>query len=1206
MPLFKDLDPIHLPLEGIHLIEASAGTGKTYTICSLFIRLIVEKGLSVSDVLVVTFTNAATDELKERIRVRLQESIEAFQSGSHEDPFIRALVEKQEDPVLAVERLQEALRQYDEAAIFTIHGFCQRMLVDHAFETGDPFDTELIEDDTLLREEVIFDFWRRHLYLAPPELVHYMMEKRIGPATLLGLSRYAQIHRQVRIIPPMNPPEMAALRAFRQRLSNLKDAWSATRGEVVQILLNAGLNGTLYGTTTPQPEGSTKRERIVSELSARMDHFVSSPGLFPPFRGFEKFTSRFLAASMKKGLTAPEHEFFQISQQLADAAHALQEEMDQWILFFKSALFRTMATELPLKKEKLNARSFDDLLTRVRDALHGPTGKAFARAVRAKFRAALIDEFQDTDEIQYAIFQILFENEKAPLFLIGDPKQAIYAFRGADIFTYMKAAERIEDRRTLRRNWRSESGLIAAINCIFSRKGAPFLYKNIPYSPVAPGREEPRERLRLTGGSNPPLRLWLLEDKEAASHSRPLPKGRAAQLITRALKREISKLVHLGRTGKAFVGDKPLGEAHIAVLVRKNREARLVQQALGQAGIASVLHSTGNLFDSVEAMETERVLRAIAEPDNEGLIRAALSTEILGFSGENLDLLSWDEEAWERILHRFREYHKTWRLRGFISMFRSFTARENVRTRLLALPGGERSLTNLLHLTEVLHRESFRRNLGITGLLSWLGNQRDPALPRLEEHPLRLESDEAAVRVVTIHKSKGLEYPVVFIPFMWDGSEIRDEAWTFHDHNDRFQLTLDLGSPEQETHRALAQQELLAENLRLLYVALTRAKNMCYLVLGRISGSETSALAYLFHGPRRVDPENVMEATASRYLQLDAPEVARDLKTLVHEAKGNIGLESLSQETFEGSTTPSEPEGQLACRRFSRKIGSDWKVSSFSSLVSGKETHAEVPDYDLAPAEESPGVAEGQTAQGIFSFPKGARAGTFLHDVFEHLDYTDKTPDRGETLIAHKLSQYGLESSWAETILQLVARVLCTPLMPGLMLSNIEKKDRLNELEFHFPLRRIRPESFRAVFTGDTGDNSLSEFPETIERLRFSPTRGFMKGFMDLVFRWKDRFYLVDWKSNHLGEHLKDYGQDSLRSVMRKEFYILQYSIYILALDQYLRLRQPGYTYENHFGGVFYIFLRGVDPEKKGDYGIYRDLPPPERILALRRALMDS
>jgi len=616
-------------------------------------------------------------------------------------------------------------------------------------------------------------------------------------------------------------------------------------------------------------------------------------------------------------------------------------------------------------------------------------------------------------------------------------------------------------------------------------------------------------------------------------------------------------------------------------------------------------------------MEVERVLYAVVTPHNPNSLKSALTTDMIGLTGEDLDALLTDEKGWEGWIVKFKEYHDLWNRQGFIRMFRTLLLLEDVLPRHMSFSDGERRNTNLLHLGEVLHQVSVEKNLSMEGLAQWLSQQRDPETPRLEEHQLRLESDENAVKLVTVHKSKGLEYPIVFCPFTWDGSRMRDgnAPFTFHNEAEQNRLTLDLGSEDMKKNRSLAEKELLAENLRLLYVALTRARSRCYLVWGRFNQAETSAPAYLFHGPISPNRKDVVDATAKRCALLSEQDMLVELNRLSQKSAGSV---SVTEMPLNGGKphvlSAHEKNVSLSCLQFSAKIDKQWRISSFSSLIYGLSHGEEIPDRDEADTlEVSDRVTleesdTGEKHRDIFSFPKGAHAGTFMHDLLEHLDFEEKNPVRVKALVADKLKEYGFEDLWQETLCRMIQKLIEAPLGPereGLTLSCIGNQDRLNELEFYFPLKTISPERLQKIFQSRPRAHIPPSFPVTVSRLQFAPTRGFMKGFMDLVFRFKGRFYLVDWKSNHLGDRLEDYASQSLSPVMEREFYILQYHLYTLALDLYLGTRLPGYRYEDHFGGVFYIFLRGVEPEKGTDYGIYRDLPSPVLIEELRKAFIE-
>ncbi|MFC1895355.1 exodeoxyribonuclease V subunit beta [Thermodesulfobacteriota bacterium] len=1189
MSIVEQFNLLDSPLEGTNLIEASAGTGKTYTIAGLFLRLILEKRLSVNEILVVTFTEAATGELKDRIRSKLREAVRALSGEPTEDAFLTALVKRHESSQTALEHLKVALRTFDQAAIFTIHGFCRRMLYENAFESSSLFDTELVTEQESLKREIVDDFWRKNFCTASPLFVNYAINSKTNPDNLFALLRNRAGQPYLKIVPQVEITDSSPEeKEFQECFKEVRESWQSARVEVERILLtDEGLNRQRYG-----------KARIRVWIQAMEDYVHSGENNPLLFEGFEKFSASEIARSSRKGHTPPAHSFFELCEELIEKQAGLQRVFEKRLLALKGELFHYVKDELSKRKEEKNIQSFDDLLLRMHRALEEEGGEELAGALRMKYRAALIDEFQDTDPIQYAIFMRIFGTQESILYYIGDPKQAIYGFRGADIFAYMAASRDVQFIFTLGENWRSEPDLITATNAIFSNADRPFVYDQIPFQPATPAAKRQPEYLSLGGKSGPPLQLWLADAGT---------KRKAYESIPKAVAAEISHLLSLGKSKAAILTKNPLRESDIAVLVRTNAEARMIQDALLALRIPSVLYSTGNLFDSHEALELERVLAGIAEPNSEKLLKAALSTDMIGVKGEELVRLLIDETGWEKWLVQFRAYHDRWNERGFVQMFRYLLLDEKVLTRLMALPDGERRNTNLLHLSEVLHQAEIESKLNMPRLLKWFAERRDPSTPRLEEHQLRLESDENAVKVITIHKSKGLEYPIVFCPFTWGGSRIKGakDPFTFHDEVDNMRLTLDLGSEQMDENRLLAEKEQLAEDLRLLYVALTRAKNRCYLVWCRLERDETYAPDYLFDQPETLEEENAVSAIDEKFKSPKDDYVPRALTLILENAGGTIELSEMPTEAGEDYSPLTGKKGTLGYRQFSGNIDRQWSVSSFSSLVSGKRQSAEMADHDALSLPDVPDenafmeslVEEEPSA--IFSFLRGRLAGTLLHDIFESLDFVYKDASPMEKLVADKLREYGFEITWQETLCSMIQKVLSVPLVPGnkdFTLSHVRNQDRLNELEFYFPLKSISPSNLRSIFEGCTGPAFLADFPERIERLHFSPVKGFMKGFMDMVFRFQDRFHLVDWKSNFLGSRVEDYGQEALSSVMKEEFYILQYHIYAIALNQYLRLRLPGYSYETHFGGVYYMFLRGVDPEKGPNFGIYRDRPSGEFI----------
>jgi exodeoxyribonuclease V beta subunit len=774
----------------------------------------------------------------------------------------------------------------------------------------------------------------------------------------------------------------------------------------------------------------------------------------------------------------------------------------------------------------------------------------------------------------------------------------------------MRAARSSANRFTLLNNWRSGPKLITAVNTLFSGVGNPFVFEAIPFEA---GRPAPRDAEPTEYDDGPPLILWYLDSKDITGSEKPINKPSAVRLIADAVGREIDRLLS---------GSSPAAPGSIAVLVRTNDQAQLMKDVLTARHIPSVLYTAANIFDSPEAMEMEIILSAIASPSDSARVKAALATDIMGAQAG--DLISNDLETswWEARLTRFREYFEIWQQTSFMRMFRLLLLREKAKDRLLSYPDGERRLTNVLHLLELLHRQTAEKQTGITGLLKWLAEQRDPNTPRLEENQLRLESDENAVRIVTIHKSKGLEYPVVFCPFGWEGSRVSDSEFTFHDPDRDDRLSFDLGSEARDQHLVQAHNELLSENLRLLYVALTRARHRCYLAWGKINRAETSALAYLLHGrPARagfIPGEDQTSRLKTLFKDKTGAALVEDLNRLVAKSQNSIAVVPLplAADLATRMTKQRPDEEQLFCRRFTENIDRSWKISSYSSLVSTGISNVDLPDRDEAtvssepvqlPASDELATASGHSEVSVFDFPRGARAGSFFHDIFEHYDFSEKKLDPLSSLVAAKLLQYGFDPKWHQTVCRAITTVLAVPLHPNLeqfRLSSLKPADRLNEMEFYFPLNPVTPGTLKNALKAIAGSDAFGQFSTRLERLSFAACAGFMKGYIDMVFHHEGRFYLLDWKSNHLGPTLDCYDPSALQEVMAANYYILQYHIYTLALHQSLRYQQPDYRYEKDFGGVFYVFIRGVNQQDRQQHGIFYDRPDEGLIDSLGQALI--
>jgi exodeoxyribonuclease V beta subunit len=1182
------------PLHGRNLIEASAGTGKTYTLAALFVRLILEKGLRVDQILVVTFTEAATEELRDRIRRRLREACDVFADACDDpDPLLAHLHGMSRNPKRDLGRLQEALVSFDQAAIFTIHGFCQRTLQEKAFESGALFNTELVTDQQSLLRETVDDFWRNQFIEAGPQWAAWAQRQGASPGALYQFARDHHAFDAPQIIPPpqKRTDDGSVFEAARCSFERTADTWRDQRESISDLLMNSpALNRGKY------------RLDWLTNWIADLDQYLAGEDLFPPPEKLEKFSQSIIQTSVKKGEDSLRHSFFEQVEELSEALDALQQCWRQRLIELRRDLLTFVDTELPRRKRKQNIRAFDDLLRDLRQALLKEGGDYLARTLRMRYPAALIDEFQDTDPVQYGIFRSIYPDTSALLFLIGDPKQAIYSFRGADIFAYLQATHEIDHHYTLDTNYRSDGPLVQAVQHLFSHHPRPFWFDQIRLTDVhpAPGRDE-LSLVHQGAADNASLHLWFMP---RGADGKPVAVETAVERIAESVATEIVRLLEEARANRLLLDGREVRPGDIAVLTRKNAQAALVQKCLRARGVPSVLHGSESLFASHEMEELRLVLAAVADPVRDSAVRAALGTEMLGFEGRELEQLAADEDAWNERLDRFVADHDTWARRGFILMANRMLAREGVRERLLAYPEGERRLTNLLHGIELLHRVGLEQHLGMEGVLSWLDNQLNEK-PTREEYQMRLETDEEAVKLVTIHRSKGLEYPIVFCPFAWEHSRPRsDDSLLFHDQNSG-RLTLDLDPEKEGEHYQWTLQETLAENLRLMYVSVTRARNRCYLLWGAINQSESSAPAYLFHTADQTE-ERALEEQVRMVKGMDDEEMRRHLEKLVAGSGGNLTLADLPQPDDRSWQAPPAEGGSPNCREFRGEIPLDWRIASFSSLVAGQGEERLLPDRDpLVLSAPETGEEDEEPAGGRFDdilyFPRGARPGSCLHEIFEEIDFT--RPDDGvmRDVIDRKLRLFGFDPQWGDAVHAMVRRVLGAEL-PGdfgtVCLGSLSAGDRLAEMEFHFPAGRVSAPGLRQVFaSGDLNVEAVSG--PLFGGLEFAPVQGFIKGYIDLVFVHDGRYYLVDWKSNHLGNRRVHYHPGALRRTMVRDHYLLQYHLYSVALHRLLRARLPGYEYDRHFGGVYYLFLRGVAPEEMPGAGVYYDRPSPRLLTVL-------
>ncbi|MFA6284186.1 MAG: exodeoxyribonuclease V subunit beta, partial [Desulfurivibrionaceae bacterium] len=1199
----RGFDPLLVANTGVQLIEASAGTGKTYSITSLYLRLLLEHRLTVEQILVVTFTEAATAELHERIRARLRSAVQAFENQQGgDDPFVCQLLARSSDLEADRRLLLRAVSDIDKAAISTIHGFAHRVLQQHALETGLLFELELTGATEVLVREITDDYWSRFFYDLDPRLAS-LVRQGVSPGQLRGLTQEAIRHSDFAIAGEIAAQEEipAQVREYCRLYAKARACWQEQHDALIRYFVRA--------------EGLTASFKALLEhgLLDRIAAFFGQPEpvafalpnqaeLLGAENIFQPDGKVFTATALKKGLAQP-NPFFEHWGKLVAQAEALA--VGSQTLFLAGAA-HYIRVELPKRLLAGQQQSFDQLLTGLDLALQGGdgTGAQLAQRIRARFPVALIDEFQDTDPIQYRIFRTIYGGGgKEALFLIGDPKQAIYGFRGADIYAYLEAASQpASEKHTMTTNWRADRKMVAALNALFGALAQPFGDARISYAQVAarPGAEDLWHSPSL--GSEPLQFLTLPEDL-CPSRGGRLVKKQLVPLIPDLIAGDIAALL----AGDAKIGDRGVRAGDIAVLVRTNTQAAEIQAALRGHGINGVLQSKASVWQSPEAQECLWLLAAVAEPGNEQLLRKALATRMLGFVAHDLERLNQAEAELHALMARFSSWQGIWQKNGVMRMLMCAWQEQSVTGRLLLLAEGERSLTNLRHLAELLQEAESRNHLSPAMLVDWFSRTL-AATEAGEEAELRLESDEDAVQLVTIHRSKGLEYPIVYCPYLFLGgsSANRQPFVSLHDPKAGWQGRIVL-FPDDEA-RALAAAERFAEELRLAYVAMTRARHSCHLLWAPASGYDSSALAWLLHGDQGL-PDSP-EALPQQLKGCPAQELLDRLKDRAKASQGWLVRQLHMVPALSGETVKPPVAAGLACRTPTRRLAQIWRIGSFSHLTAqaGHDPEERAPEAVGNIFAEETALPEIPVPSApvipLAQFPKGPVAGNFFHTLFETISFQADDPLQLREQVRDQLRFYGYPELWLNLVCRAFAEVLQTPLRTEapFCLGDIGKAQRLHEMPFTFPVGADLGED--ASLSAELLARPFSDHPqgipagyaEALRALRFIPLRGFLKGFMDLVCVHEGKWYLFDYKSNHLGISRDDYAQAKLPAAMADHHYFLQYHIYTVALHRYLTCRLPGYDYDRDFGGVFYLFIKGMHPDSGPECGVFADLPPLARI----------
>jgi len=1121
---FEDFNAIQVPLHGSNLIEASAGTGKTYSIAILMLRLILEKQLQVKEVLMVTFTKAAVAELEERIRLFIRTAYKYAQGDSIADQTIMQLVDQalEEHGDEKVEQLlRDAVLFLDETSVLTIHSFCQQTLTQFAFETKQLFGAETLQDTSAVLQDEVNRFWRKEVTTLPAELLQYLIEVGLSRQSILNVVREHLGGKHYM--------------SFRE-----EDEYSFCADEHDEILrmlkeLKASKDDLRQCLVEHLGERSEEvREKAMGNSYARkslQEHFGNPEALLD-------------AIVSKKGTGYIQKLFPDLLERQTecdDAAEKWNAEVFKVISRFNCMAIGQISRGISEFKMQSNQMSFDDMIVNLHEALVVRKQDLLIKGLRDKYKAVFIDEFQDTDDLQYAIFQKAF-GEETILFYIGDPKQSIYAWRKADIETYFQAFHEVERRYSMNTNYRSSAAFIASMNLFFQPTESfdTFYFQgaadSIEYIHVDSPMQNTKGTLLRDGQEDVPMSVFELPNKDAIAD------GVAAQVM--ALLDGTSYAIM--KNGQKRV----VRPSDIGILVRKNSEGQAVKRILSKYNIPAVTIGDAKVLQTEEAMELLYILDAMLNISLSTINRALLSP-LTGLSTE--DLLILDEE---QATERFGHYKSTWEKDGIYNALMDFIADFNVQQNLLKgdVENGERIITNVYQLVELFHKVQSSKMLSPQELLSWLKRGIDGMETEGDEYLQRVESDDEAIKIVTIHKSKGLEYNIVLAPYL---------DFTFFDKREIFSFK----HPEMRKYVSAVKRELTdtdmtlissqeeQENRRLLYVAITRGVYKCFVY--KNTRSKNSTLEAFTQGLKNVD--------ASLIAFEDAPEIAEGYTF----RKG--------ERAWKPFVLESQVNFQLIQQNWTRMSYSRLNVQHESSTRYVYRKHKNA--YD----------------EFIFNqLQRGANTGNMLHFLFETINFTDQ--DKWGDKIDQAIKRFAprLHEDLPVMLYTLLTHAMNAVIPLGgkeFSLSGVHFTRRIHELEFDFTVPAFNPYHLR----------SLSTDSVTVDVHAPGSLEGLMNGKIDLFFEHDGKYYVLDWKSNFLGDTVDDYDRESIGRAMNENNYHLQYLLYTLAVKKYLYTRLPEFDYERDFGGVIYVFVRGVRAGQGS--GIYVQKPSEETIARLEGIL---
>ena len=1083
-------------LDGTKLIEASAGTGKTFTLSGLYIRYIVEKKLTPEQILVLTFTKAATAELKSRLREQLiqcKNHLLDIELVDNTQQQLFSLYESYKGQESAIKYIELALICFDQAAIYTINGFCQKIIDDYNSDCGSPVFQELIVKKDYVKK-FVYEFWRRQQKTTAQEFLAIIppIDKVINKINgLLNKSHYQQIQPEV---------DWNNAQEIYDEYIELAKQWQNQK----EILLDYILSGDFHGGTY--------------KIANRNTYAQDMSNFFSGFNGnVLKFCADYIESKLgKKNTLKPMPKFFMVFETFYNKViytYKVGSVGNNIAISYMHECFKYVQQQLNKLRVEEGKFDYSDQISVVHDSIN--INPKLVAHIAKQWQCIMVDEFQDTDGLQLNIFEKCFNDGQHDLIYVGDPKQAIYDFRGADVFVYNQAKGQTKQQFNLATNWRSSNKMLAVSNAMFDFQHS---FK-FPWLEFVPSLAKPDQRKQIKD-IYPPVAIIDCEQESR--------KALLADEIKRFLK-------------EAKINNEPVKPENCAILVNRNQDAIELYEYLLSENVSVSLWSESGVFATAVAKQLYYLIRAVNYPSKSNVF-TVLHGLFFDVSLSQLQQLDMEE-----VLSEFVDYRLQTKSINIVKVLEKIFVEKQVNARLLQRIDGERHYADLQHIIELLQEQIDQGN-NHNQIEQWLATQiqQVEVMENNEQRKRRIESDSKKISIMTIHKSKGLEFDHVFIPY---ADKITDKTsnetinlracLATHDENNNGVLYWRHSKTAQASHA----YEKQAENVRNFYVAITRARHRVYL---------------------GVDSSNY------NYKNLPITRLINKIKDDPNSCAIVTEKQILNQDKAVTTVTFAKPHV------FKRNLLKPQSFYSFSSLSRKQNISHEVIEED----------SEELNYNNYFHFPKGAKSGTMQHEILENIAFDANVEDISQEVVK-QLNRYDFDIRWQDCLSQQIHRIVNTQLWDnGPSLAKID--NYIDEMEFMLPVGSINV---------NTVSQWLSTHRGVTTKFNQDKLQGYLTGFIDLVFEFDHKYYVVDYKSNYLGGQFNDYTDNKLKQAIEQHFYDLQYLLYSVALVKYLQIKVDNFDYQTHFGGVAYLFTRGVNSE--AGQGIHTNKPDKALIYAM-------